>query len=81
MKDLYERLRELSEGEARSLLNDLLKLTVPFTEQGNGEQMALADSIVQIYEKACSTHIPCELKLSSAKAWFISYAACRMQGL
>lgn len=52
MKDLYERLRELREGEARSLLNDLLKLTVPFTEQGNGEQKALAGSIVQMYEKS-----------------------------
>ncbi|WP_054028477.1 DUF1835 domain-containing protein [Bacillus sp. FJAT-28004] len=50
MKDLYERLRELSEGEVRNLLNDLLKLTVPFSEQGDGEQKALADSIVQMYE-------------------------------
>lgn len=50
MKDLYERLRELNEVEVRRLLNDLLTLIQPYSEQGDCQQKALADSIVQMYD-------------------------------
>jgi len=44
----FERMKELSEGEVRNLLNDLLKLALPYTVHGDGEQRALADSLVQL---------------------------------
>ncbi|WP_053374624.1 DUF1835 domain-containing protein [Paenibacillus sp. FJAT-27812] len=51
MEDAFERLSELSEGEVRVLLNDLLKLTTASTKQGDGEHKALADSVRHLYSK------------------------------
>jgi hypothetical protein len=60
LEDAFERLSELSEGEVRVLLNDLLKLTTAYTKQGDGERRALGNSVRHLYSEHMKRAIEAE---------------------